>query len=185
MSKNDLTTSLAERKQAKPKLYREASNEVNAAIIREDVARKRKSLMSSANRPRVDLNNLEEVKNCTNSFLEACETTATIPTFLGLCTAFGGSREWVYRYLRSHSESPSAGFIELTRETLADIMVTASLNKAADAATVIFSLKNLHGFADKVEIAPVMEDHGPLGPLQDKTALEQRILGTVVLEDDE
>lgn len=186
MSKrDDLTASLAERKQAKPKLYREAANEINAALISGDVAQKRQALMTSADRPRVDLGDLDAVKARTNDFLTACEATATIPTFLGLCTAFGGSREWVYRYLRSHSGTPSAEFLELTRETLADIMMTASMNKAADPATVIFSLKNLHGFADRVEIMPKAEDPGPLGPLADQKALEQRILGTVVLEDDE
>lgn len=101
------------------------------------------------------------------------------------CTAFGGSREWVYRYLRSHSGTPSAEFLELTRETLADIMMTASMNKAADPATVIFSLKNLHGFADRVEIMPKAEAPGPLGPLADQKALEARILGTVVDESDD
>lgn len=184
MSKNDdLVTSLAERKQAKPKLYREASNEVNAALISEDVGKKRQALMTSAARPRVNLGDLEAVKIRTNDFLAACEATATIPTFLGLCTAFGGSREWVYKYLRSNSGTPSAEFIELTRETLADIMMTASMNKAADAASVIFALKNLHGFVDKVEITPKVEDPGPLGPTIDPEELRRRIEDSVVVDE--
>lgn len=183
--KDDLAASLVERKQAKPKLYREAANEVNAALISEDVAQKRQALMTSAARPRVSLNDLEAVKTRTNDFLAACEATATIPTFLGLCTAFGGSREWVYKYLRSNSGTPSAEFIELTRETLADIMMTASMNKAADPATVIFSLKNLHGFADKVEIMPKAEDPGPLGPTVDPEELRRRIEDNIVIDDED
>lgn len=185
---DDLETALVERKQTKPKLYREAANEINASLISEDVAQKRRALMTSADRPRVNLGDLESVKARTDDFLRACEATSTIPTFLGLCTAFGGSREWVYKYLRSNPGTPSADFLELTRETLADIMMTASLNKAADAATTIFSLKNLHGFVDKLEIAPKAEDPGPLGPLEDPEELRRRIEANIVddyLEDDE
>lgn len=62
-------------------------------------------------------------------------------------------------------------------------MVTASLNKAADAATTIFSLKNLHGFVDRVEIMPKVEDPGPLGPTMDPEELRRRIEDNIV--DDE
>lgn len=180
---DNLTSTLAERKQAKPKLYREAANEINAAIIGADVSQKRKELMKAAERPRVNLHDLEDVKNRTDEFLTACETVAVIPTFLGLCTAFGMSREAVYKFLRNNPGSSSAEFIGLSRETLANIMITASLNKASDPATTIFSLKNLHGFSDRLEIEPIQSKDGPLGPLADKAELERRILGSAVADE--
>jgi energy-coupling factor transporter ATP-binding protein EcfA2 len=43
---------------------------------------------------------------------------------------------------------------------IADILTNASLYNTADNVSVIFQLKNLHGFADniRVEASPVMPD---------------------------
>lgn len=48
----------------------------------------------------------------------------------------------------------------------------------------IFLQKALYGLRESIEVVAKRDD-GPLGPLADKAALEQRILGTVVLEDNE
>ncbi len=182
-NQDDLAASLAERKREKPKIYRELADEAKAAAISADVSFKRKSLMDSANRPRVNLNNLEDVKSRTNDFLVACETASVVPTFLGLSVALGGSRQWLYKFLQSNPGTPSAEFLETTRDVLADALINSSLCRTTDAATTIFALKNLHGFSDRMEIVPKAEDPGPLGPTMDPEELRRRIEDNIV--DDE
>lgn len=176
---DDLTAQLAARKRERPKLYAEASSEIKAAAIAADVALKRNTLMKSAKRPRVDLGDLEAVEARTDEFLAACENAAVVPTFLGLCTALGFTRQGLYAFLKRSPESPVAKFIELTRETLADALITSSLSRTTDAVTTIFVLKNMHNFVDRLEIEPVTPDD-PLGAEPDQAALEARIEGLVV-----
>lgn len=185
MDNSDLTNTLAQRKREKPKIYREIADEAKAAAISADVAFKRKNLTMASQQPKVDLNDLDAVKARTDAFLASCEAAAVVPTFLGLAVSFGYTREGLYKYLRNSSLTQTAQYIELVREVLADAMISASLTRATDAATTIFSLKNLHGFSDRIEVAPVVEKDGPLGELQDKKELEARILGTVCLEDED
>lgn len=170
---DDLTADLAERKQKRSKLYAEVSNEVKAASISADVSLKRQNLMSSTSRPRADLGSLEDVRRRTDEFLLACEGAAVVPTFLGLCTALGYTRQGIYHFLGRSPGTESAKFIELAREVLADALITSSLTRTTDAATTIFALKNLHGFLDWISVEAVPPDN-PLGNQQSAEQLAER-----------
>lgn len=177
---DNLTDALAQRKKDKPKIYREIADEAKAAMISADVAFKRQNLAMATRQPKVDLDDLDDVKTRTDTFLAACEAASALPTFLGLAVSFGYTREGLYKYLRNSSQTQTAQYIELVRETLADAMITASLNRTTDNSTTIFALKNLHGFSDRLEIEPVQPQDGPLGPLPNQADLEARITGSVV-----
>lgn len=170
---DDLTADLAERKQSRSKLYSEVSSKLKAAAISADVSFKRQNLMASTGRPRVDLNNLEDVRQRTNDFLLACEGASVIPSFLGLCASMGYTRQGIYSFLSRAPESKSAQFLEVTREMLADTLIASGLNRTTDSAVSIFCLKNLHGFVDRVSIEAVAPDN-PLGPQTDAQELSER-----------
>lgn len=180
---DDLTATLAERKHTRSKLYSEVSSELKSAAITNDVSFKRQNLMTAAKRPRADLNDPEDVQQRTNEFLLACEQAAVVPTFLGLCASLGYTRQGLYHFLNRSPENPSAKFLELAREVLADALISSGLTRTTDSAVSIFALKNLHGFADKLEIEPVTTPQSPLGPLQDPEELRKRILASVVIDD--
>lgn len=183
MDNTDLTNTLAQRKKDKPKIYREIADEAKAAIISADVAFKRQNLTMASQQPKVDLNDVDAVKDRTDIFLASCEAASVVPTFLGLAVSFGYTREGLYKFLRTNRHTQAAQYIELVREVLADAMINASLTRTTDAATSIFALKNLHGFSDKIEIEPVAPAN-PLGPEIDQAELERRILANTVIDDD-
>lgn len=170
---DDLIATLAERKQARSKLYNEVTSEIKAATISADVSFKRQNLMNAAKRPRADLNDPEDVQQRTNEYLLACEQAAVVPTFIGLCAAMGYSRQGVYHYLNRSPETPSAKFLELAREVLADALISSGLTRTTDAAVTIFALKNLNGFADRLQIEPVQQEN-PLGSEVDAAELAKR-----------
>lgn len=184
--KDDLADSLAEQKRNKPRLYNEAANELRAAQISSDVALKHR-LLDQAEK-KVKFSDLGDVKRRVGSYLTACQEAAAIPTMSGLALSFGVTRQAIYKFVNEHKESASAEYLETVRELMADCLVSAGLGKSTDAAVTIFILKNHHNYADRVEIAPVKEDFGPLGPLENPEELRRRIEANVVddyLEDDE
>ncbi len=184
MDNTDLTNKLTQRKKEKPKIYREIADEAKAAMISADVALKRQNLATASQQPKVDLDDLDAVKGRTDAFLASCEAAAVVPTFLGLSVSYGYTREGLYKYLRNFKQTKTAQYIELVRETLADVMITASLTRTTDNSTTIFALKNLHGFSDRIEVEPVQAPPNPLGEI-DEEALRERILASVVIDDDE
>lgn len=78
----------------------------------------------------------------------------------------------------------TAAWLELFRDSCSDILAEAGLRNNCNGVVSIFLQKALYNLRESVEIVAKRDD-GPLGPLADKAALEQRILGTVCLEDEE
>lgn len=177
-----IANKLSEEKSRKPKLYNEISNEIKAESISKVVNMNAKALKE---RPqRVDLSDLAEVQQRTQDYLTACADAGVIPTVMGLAAhGFACSRQWLNEFLRVHPESESAEFIERTKDAFADVMVTSALNRAADSTMSIFVLKNTNGFADRLEVMPPSPEP-PLGAMPTQKELEDRILGSVVIDDE-
>lgn len=134
------------------------------------------ALENTTKRERVNLHDLEQVQERTFEYIMACKEAASFPSVLGLAVyGFGLSRQRLNQYLRSYPEEQSAQFIEQVKDAFADTLVNQSLFRNADAAQVIFQLKNCNGFADKLEIEPV-QPQDPLGPTVDRAKLEEIIM---------
>ena len=74
---------------------------------------------------------------------------------MGLAAALGCSRQNLNRWLLSHAEHPTANFINMAKDVMADLLVDSSLHNNSNPIMSIFVLKNNHGFADRVEVAPI------------------------------
>ena len=179
----ELAALIGREKRERSKTYKEISDESKAANISADVAFQTKGLIAAAGKNRVDLNDLDDVKRRVISYMDACTEAAAIPSFIGLCThGLGLSRAAVYKYLTAHSGTATAEFIELTRDTLADILCSAALRRDADNSTAIFILKNSHNFRDRLELEAV-PPADPLSPVTDPAERRRRIEAAVVDEE--
>jgi len=166
---------------ARSKLYPEISKELKTEAISSDVSRKTAALME--NMDKVDLNDLRAVKKRTEVYLQGCADSGTFPTVMGLASlGFGVSRQWLNEYLRVHPDTPTADFIERTKDLFADILSNAALSRTATETMSIFILKNCAGFVDKMEITP-RPPEGPLGAAVSQAELESRIQDIVVDEE--
>lgn len=174
---------MAEKVMERPKnrLYPEVSRELKDETIRADIRRKADIL--AQDNDRVNLNDLEAVKERTEAYLRSCADSATIPSVMGLASlGFGCSRQWLNEFCRTHKGSPSADFIERLKDVFADALCNAALNRAASEAISIFILKNTAGFVDRMEITPGSPE-SPLGAEPDAAALEAK-LQDIVVDDD-
>jgi hypothetical protein len=109
---------------------------------------------------RVNFDDLEEVKQRTIEYFEACQASRHYPSVMTLCAiGYGCGRDHFLKYLNSHNNE-SSNYMQRVKDLIADILTNASLYGTADNVSVIFQLKNLHGFADniRVEAGPVMPD---------------------------
>lgn len=109
---------------------------------------------------RVNFDNLDEVKQRTIEYFESCQASRHFPSMLTLCSiGYGCTRDNFDAYIRNHNNDNS-NYLMRVRDVIADTLTNASLYNAADNVSVIFQLKNLHGFADnmRIEAAPVMPD---------------------------
>lgn len=105
---------------------------------------------------KVDFNNLQEVKERTYRYLDACAAEEVFPSLMGLASfGYGVTRQAVYAYMRRNPNSSTTEFIARVQDVIADILTNASLNNRANVVQVIFQLKNHYGHSDKVDIQPV------------------------------
>lgn len=151
---NSTSTELADAK-TNNKLYR--NNGDNSGKIAEMIENRMMILNSVIQRGKTDLKDLDEVKAVSIAYLESCRNADCLPTFEGLCTAMGFSRQWVYAYMKSKSsEDPVVEYLDELRTMFADMMTQASLKRYVDCATTIFSLKNMTGlgYSDKGDAIP-------------------------------
>ena len=148
------------------------------------VAKTAGELVEVATAEPVSLMDTEAVKARTVLYLKACETSSSFPSVAGLARSMGLSRQSLYDCITRNSPVDTAAWLELFRDSCSDILAEAGLRNNCNGVVSIFLQKALYNLRESVEIVAKRDD-GPLGPLADKAALEQRILGTVCLEDEE
>lgn len=143
---------------SKSKVYKELSDEHKGEQIAQSVSSKTLSLKQAINAPKVNLSNTAEVQERCFMYLEACTQSSCFPSVMGLSGALGCSRQNLNRWMLSHPGHPTTDFVNMAKDVMADILTNASLYNNANAVAVIFQLKNHFEHADRVEIAPVVQN---------------------------
>jgi len=115
-------------------------------------------------------------------YLEACSLSSCFPSVMGLSSALGCSRQNLHRWLLSHPEHPTTDFINMAKDLMADVLTNASLYNNANAVQVIFQLKNHYEHADRVEIAPVVQNM-PLDNDYSAEEIRRRYLDVITEEE--
>ena len=155
-----LATILSEQKDTKgrKRFYKALSDEHRAEEVSADVRIKTQQLIDATARPKVDFSDLADVRRRTERYLRACAESGTFPSVLGLANfGLGISRRTLNHHLQTHPDSASSQFLEVAKDTIANIVSTAALGKNADSVMSIFLMKNLNGFTDTVQIEPVQQ----------------------------
>jgi len=135
------------------RLYKAVSDEHKTAMLANDIDSKINLLNGVFERGKVNLNELNEVKMMTTEYMQACKLAGIFPSFEGLATSFGMSRQALYFWVHRHPESDTAAFLEVVQTVFADILQNAALFKNADNILTIFLLKNSNlGYEDKTTI---------------------------------
>lgn len=164
-------------------LYKAQSAEFVDGELSALIAKTAEELTTAATAEPVSLSDTQEVKRRTVLYLRACEESSSFPSIAGLARSMGLSRQSLYDCTWRNSPPETARWLELCRDSFSDILAEAGLRNNCNGVVSIFLQKALYGLRETVELVAKRDD-GALGPLADKATLEQRILGTVVLEDE-
>lgn len=154
----------ADNKRGNPRanLYKAEADEHKSQMLSKSIGELTEVLKRDQikNITRVNFDDIEEVKQRTIEYFESCQATGHYPSILTLCSiGYGCSRGLLDIYINNHNNE-SSNYLIRVKDMIADILTNASLYSVADNVSVIFQLKNLHGFADniRVEASPVMPD---------------------------
>lgn len=132
--------------------------------------------------PKLEKDDPIQVKNRIMSYFDFCSKNdiATSPPELAkwLKTTTGQLRRWRTGEFRKTTHMP---LIEDAWTKMEADLVNRIQTGAINPASGIFLLKNWFNYKDVQDV--VVTPKNPLGELQDKKALEERIMGTVVVED--
>lgn len=162
------------------RLYPEAASEIKREAITKAVKEQREALAAFSEDTKVNLHDLEAVKERTALYLQNCETNGIVPSLLGLSARFGLSRRRVYSFLELYPQSPSAEFIDAFRSACAAIIAQGATTRVLDAPTSIFLLKNSgQGLQDKhdIEVTPREYEREPTFE-----EIQRRLMEDIALE---
>ena len=144
----------------------------------------RTALARIRERGTVDFWNVDEVIVRTEQYFAACEMSGTFPSLMGLCAkGFGTYRDRLDKFIYTHPDTPTAEYIGIVKDLMADILTNASLKNKANVAQTIFQLKNHFGHSDEVKVVrETREDPLTIGTKSEKEILE-RYRQSVVWDD--
>lgn len=146
--------------------------------------RKRYQLYSSLVKkiPKIDTSDPIQVKNRITSYFDCCNKNDIAPSPSDLARWLKTSTEQLRRWRTGeYRKATHQPLIEDAWTKLEADLVNRIQVGAISPPSGIFLLKNWFGYKDVQDI--VVAPKNPLGELQDKKALEERIMGTVVVED--
>ena len=181
---NEIVSVLEAQKQTggRRKIYKEVSDQHKGEMLAADLERKIAGLRETIKRDRVAWDGLEQVQGRCLEYLQRCQEAKCLPTVSGLSVfALGYSRQRLNAYMRENPDTPTTQFLMQIKDLLADTLEAGALNRNLDSVMAIFTMKNDHDRADRLQVEPIAPE--PLGTTPDQRALEERIAGSVVVDD--
>lgn len=166
----------------KQPIYKAESDKLRAEAVGRDLEGKILLLQDVESRGRVDMRDTDAVKETAAEYMERCRAGGLVPTVMGLSASLGVSRQWLNRFCSENPGHPTTQFIEVVKEVFADCLTQAGFGRYISESLSIFILKNTASMADKVELEAVANT-SPMGDSVDRSELERRIAGSVVLDD--
>lgn len=127
----------------------------NAESVRLNVQR----LYNTIRREReaVDLDNTGIVRQRALEYLQSCAEVPTTPTVSGLyALGLGLSRQAVAQWCIRHPNHQTAQFIEVLKESFADLLAASALGGSVAPVPAIFVLKNCYGWIDRMQVTPAV-----------------------------
>ena len=163
-------------------IYKEISEQMKAEALATAIDQHTTLLQRLRERGRVDLNNVDEIAEIANNYMQSCKSANVYPSLLGFSAALGYSRQHLYRYLEAH-DNETTRYIDALRSSWAAILAQAGLTRRASEPIVIFMLKNSgQGLRDQNEITVASSDNSPFGTGKTREELEQEYLDSVVID---
>lgn len=156
--------------------YPEAAQEIKTGMIRATM--KANQRMRNMYPTKANIDNVEEVRERAEAYEDVCAEVGVLPSFIGLCSVLGCSRQWLYKYSNNNPKSETVAYLDRLRHDWASMRAQMGELRLTSEAFGIFLLKNAHlDLQDKVEIEAT-QTGGPMDNL-DAEAARARIMAAI------
>lgn len=179
MNKEELTE-IGKQAATKKRGSKSASIEATTTAKREEISQVIQESFQYFNRPIVQSD--EECAERLNDYFRQCNKTGQIPTVEDMCLALGTIRQTVWRWENGEGcSSARRDMIKKAKEILAGIDAKLVSMGKIPQVTYIFRAKNFFNMSDNQTLTVIPAQ--PLGDAPDQKQLEERIEGSVVVEE--
>lgn len=134
--------------------YGEVSAELKAETLANVITQTQSNLAKLGQEDRVNrvnLNDLNAVREASDNYLQACKMAAVVPSISGLSAALGYSRQWVCKIAEKQTEV--GNYMSALFAAISSCLEQMSLMRQTDPATSIFLMKNGSvGMTDRLDV---------------------------------
>lgn len=133
--------------------------------------------------PPIDISDPKQVEERMNRYFDYCEEHDRKPSFVGLANWLGVCRDTLNSWKRGeYRKETHSDLIEKAVTLFEELMVDYLQNGLVNPASGIFLAKNMFGYRDVQDVT--IRPDAPLGEEPNQKQLEERIAGTVVIDED-
>lgn len=133
-------------------VYRKENGEYQEEKLKDLISMSITELAEVANKEKISLDDVEEVKRRTIYYMRACEESGTFPTSLGLARSLGYSDRALRHWRSKQPNSATSQWLELVNEMCADILNQSALKGNANTIVSIFLSKALYELRETNEL---------------------------------
>lgn len=148
-----------------------------------DNARYLRHAMATLNLPPIDIADEAQVAKRIEWYFTHCSKNDMKPTVKGLCNSLGVTRNTLRTwYNEDYRSSTHSDIIKKAYNLLEELWEDYMLNGKINPVSGIFLGRNHWGYQDKIDL--VITPNNPLGDAPNQKQLEERIAGSVVVDEE-
>ena len=156
MDESELTSMQTEKRNSQ--FYRTQSGKHRQKELSALVGRVQSELRDAPERIALVSGDLAAVKAQVYRYIDSCIKAGTMPSVQGTARSLGHTRQSLYKFLETHSNSEIALFLEMARDACSEALDTAALANDINPIVSIFIQKSLFGRREGLELIPVQPD---------------------------
>ena len=97
---------------------------------------------------KVDLGDVEQVKQIVNVYLETCASESAIPSMSEIALCLGCTRQSLYWYMKNKKHEPTGRFLIQVHDLIASTLADNALRGNVNNIVAIFVLKSMYGIRE-------------------------------------
>ena len=101
---------------------------------------------------RISLRDTATVRTVTEQYLKSCDITGVLPSKIGLCRAYGCSRQAVVDYMNNNPQHSTTEYLSIVFDAFNELLSNAALAGSVHPVYAIFLGKAVYGLRDNITL---------------------------------
>ena len=101
---------------------------------------------------KISLRDTEMVRRVTEQYLKSCDATGVLPSKIGLCRAYGCSRQAITDYMNNNPNHSTTDYLSIVFDAFNELLSNAALAGSVHPVYAIFLGKAVYGLRDNSSV---------------------------------